>query len=238
MTLLQTTSSCPVLTVLMPVMNEQNTLLEILARVRAVPLDKEVLIVDDGSTDGTPALLREQVEGKMENVRVVYHERNRGKGAALRTAIPLARGKFCIVQDGDLEYNPEDYLPILAAFSDEQVAAVYGSRFLASQPAMRLPNRIINYLLAGMVRLLYGTPLTDEATCYKAFRTVMLQSVPLRCERFEFCPEVTAAFLKRGWRIAEVPIHYSARSMAEGKKIRWTDGVEAIWTLLRCRFRS
>jgi cellulose synthase/poly-beta-1,6-N-acetylglucosamine synthase-like glycosyltransferase len=224
------------LSVLMPIMNEMATLPELLERVRAVPVEKEILIVDDGSTDGTREWLREHVDGKVEGVKVFYHDHNRGKGAAIRTAIPHATGDVSIVQDGDMEYVPDDFVAILTAFRDRKATVVYGSRFMNGWPAMRLPNRIVNVLLAWMVRFFFGTPLTDEATCYKAFRTPVLQSLPLVCTRFEFCPEVTAKVIRRGHRIVEVPIRYEARSMAEGKKIRWTDGVSAIWTLVKFRF--
>ena len=220
----------------MPVFNERATLLGLLERIQAVPIEKELLIVDDGSTDGTRALLQNEIEGKIPNVRVFYHEVNQGKGAAIRTAIPHATGTYCIVQDGDLEYNPEDYVTILKAFREHQATVVYGSRFQQGWPTMRFANRIANHLLPWMVRVLFRVPMTDEATCYKAFRTEVLQSIPLTCQRFEFCPEVTAKALRRGHKIVEVPIHYEARSMAEGKKIRWTDGVAAIWTLLKFRF--
>jgi dolichol-phosphate mannosyltransferase len=224
------------LSVLMPILNERETLLPLLERIMAVPIAKEILIVDDGSTDGTRELLAEHIEGHMKGVRVFYHDRNLGKGAAIRSAIPHATGEFCIVQDGDLEYDPNDYPAIVRAFSAENVSVVYGSRFMHGWPPMRLPNRMVNILLAWMVRFFFGARLTDEATCYKAFRTSVLQSLPLTCQRFEFCPEVTARLIRRGYRIAEVPICYAARSMAEGKKIRWTDGVEAIWTLIKFRF--
>lgn len=224
------------LTVLMPVYNERATLPQLLERVRAVPIEKEVLIVDDASSDGTTNYLKDHVEGKYPDVRVLYHSQNEGKGAAIRTAIPHATGAYSIVQDGDLEYDPQDYLTILNAFGKEGVTVVYGSRFLKGFPPMRLPNRMVNILLAWMTRVLFGMPLTDEATCYKAFRTELLQSIPLQCKRFEFCPEVTAKVIRRGNRIVEVPIRYEARSMAEGKKIRWTDGVAAIWTLVKFRF--
>jgi glycosyltransferase involved in cell wall biosynthesis len=220
----------------MPVYNERATLALLLERIRAVPIEKEILLVDDASQDGTTDFIRQEIEGKYPDVRVFYHERNRGKGAAIRTAIPHATGTYSIVQDGDLEYEPQDYVPILEAFAKMGAPVVYGSRFMNGFPPMRLPNRIVNRLLAGMVHLFFGVPLTDEATCYKAFRTEVLQSIPLTCERFEFCPEVTAKVIRRGHKIVEVPIHYTARSMAEGKKIRWTDGVEAIWTLIKYRF--
>ncbi len=224
------------LSVLMPIFNERATLLPLLERIRAVPVTKEILIVDDCSTDGTRELLQTEVEGRFPDVHVYYHDSNQGKGAAIRTAIPHARGKFSIIQDGDLEYHPEDYVPILCAFKEYDAAVVYGSRFMNGWPKMRLPNRIVNMLLAWMVRAFFRTPMTDEATCYKAFRTDVLQGIPLTCKRFEFCPEVTAKVIRRGHRLVEVPIRYEARSMAEGKKIRWTDGVAAIWTLIKFRF--
>lgn len=226
----------PLLTVLLPVFNERDTFPHLLARVRAVPVDKEVLILDDASTDGTRELLQTQVENVYPDVRVFYHETNQGKGAALRTLIPHACGEFSLVQDGDLEYDPQDYVTMMEAFHCRNATVVYGSRFLRGWPPMKPANRIVNRLLAWMVRVLYGAPITDEATCYKAFRTDLLQSVSLTCRRFEFCPEITAKVLRRGHRIIEVPIHYSARSFAEGKKIRWTDGVAAIWTLIKFRF--
>jgi glycosyltransferase involved in cell wall biosynthesis len=227
------------LTVLMPIYNERHTLSDLLERIRAVPVDKEIIIVDDCSSDGTRELLKSEVDGIIPDVRVLYHDSNLGKGAAIRTAIPHARGEFCIVQDGDLEYWPEDYVVILHAFcsTGARVDIVYGSRFQDGLPkSMRPLNKLVNVLLAGMVRVLYRTPMTDEATCYKAFRTEILKSMPLVCRRFEFCPEVTAKAIRRGYRIVEVPIRYEARGVAEGKKIRWTDGVSAIWTLLKWRF--
>jgi len=224
------------LTVLMPVYNERDTVREVLTRVLAVPVPKEVLIVDDASTDGTREILKTEVEGVYPEVRVLYLERNGGKGAAIRAGIPHVRGDYIIIQDGDLEYDPQDYPALLRPLLEEGAAIVYGTRFLKNSPRMRLPNRIINWLLARMVRLLYGAPLTDEATCYKLFRRQVLQSLPLTCQRFEFCPEVTAKALRRGHRIVEVPIRYEARTIAQGKKIRWTDGLVAIWTLLKYRF--
>jgi len=224
------------LTILMPVFNERATLPNLITRIRAIPIDKEILIVDDYSTDGTRELLQSDVDGKYPDVHVLYHDANLGKGAAIRTAIPHAAGKYCIIQDGDLEYWPEDYIPILHAFCSMKTDIVYGSRFMSGPPRnMKRMNRLVNALLAGMVRTLYRTPMTDEATCYKAFRTEVLKSIPLVCKRFEFCPEVTAKAIRRGYRIVEVPIRYEARGMAEGKKIRWTDGVSAIWTLIKWR---
>jgi glycosyltransferase involved in cell wall biosynthesis len=225
-----------ILTVLIPAYNEVATLKETLHRVLAVPVEKEVLIVDDASTDGTRDLLKNEIEGQYPQVRVIYQESNQGKGAAIRAGIPHIRGDYVIIQDADLEYDPADYPSLLKPILEGKSSIVYGTRFLKQRPPMRLPNRIINWLLARMVNILYGSPITDEATCYKLFRTETLRSLPLTCQRFEFCPEVTAKALRRGFQIVEVPIHYQARSIAEGKKIRWTDGVMAIWTLLRYRF--
>jgi Glycosyltransferases involved in cell wall biogenesis len=224
------------LTVIIPVFNERQTLLNMLSRVRAVPISKQILIVDDHSTDGTSELLANQVEGHFPDVKVLYHETNMGKGSCIRTALPFADGRFTIIQDADLEYAPEDFPKIIEAFQFTGADAVYGSRFLHGWPEMRFANRLVNKLLAWMVRLLFRTPMTDEATCYKAFRTDVIRSVPLECRRFEFCPEVTAKIIRRGYKIVETPISYEARTMAQGKKIRWTDGVSAIWALIKYRF--
>ncbi|MGC8668745.1 MAG: glycosyltransferase family 2 protein [Chthonomonadales bacterium] len=224
------------LTVLMPVYNEVATLPEALTRVLDAPVEKEVIIVDDASTDGTREFLQQQVDGHYQQVRVLYLDANGGKGTAIRAAIPHIRGEFVVIQDGDLEYDPQDYPLLLRPMMEDGAHIVYGSRFLKSRPKMRLPNRFINWLLALIVRVFFRAPITDEATCYKAFRSEVLASIPLACRRFEFCPEVTAKALRRGYRIVEVPIRYTARSKAEGKKIRWTDGITAVWTLLRYRF--
>jgi dolichol-phosphate mannosyltransferase len=224
------------LSVIVPVFNERDHVMELIDRIRAVGVEKEILVVDDASTDGTQQILREKVDGQIEGVRVFYHAENQGKGCCIRTALPHATGRYTIIQDADLEYDPQDYHPILEAFEEREAAVVYGSRFLRGWPQMRFANRMVNRLLAWMVRFLFKTPMTDEATCYKAFRTDVIQSIPLTCRRFEFCPEVTAKLIRRGHRIVEVPIRYEARSMAQGKKIRWTDGVAAIWTLLKYRF--
>jgi dolichol-phosphate mannosyltransferase len=224
------------LTVLMPVYNERTTLGEALSRVLASPVSKEVIVVDDASSDGTRELLRDEIEGRTPDVRVVYCERNAGKGSAIRAALPLATGDFIVIQDADLEYDPADYEALLRPTQAQGATVVYGSRFQRGHPPMRLPNLVINVLLAWLVRVLYGARITDEATCYKLFKREVLQGLPLNARRFEFCPEVTAKVLRGGHRIVEVPIRYNSRSHAEGKKIRWTDGVVAIWTLIRYRF--
>lgn len=223
------------LTVLIPVFNEKENLMSLISRVQAVPLCKEILIMDDASTDGTRELLQQMVEGKSPEIRVYYSDHNEGKGASLRKLIPHILSPYAIVQDGDMEYDPMDYLPILDKLKKSGADAVYGSRFMHGWPKMNPANKLINILLAGMVRIFFGVHITDEATCYKAFKTEKLQSLRLTCRRFEFCPEVTAKLLRQGGHILEVPIHYEARSILQGKKIRWTDGVVAIWTLIKYR---
>lgn len=225
------------LTVAIPAYNERETLREILARIRAVPLPMEIIIVDDGSTDGTREILHDEIEGKYDNVRVLYHEQNQGKGAAILTAIRYATGDFLIVQDADLEYNPEEYVNLLPPLVEGKADVVYGSRFQGSVRDMKFANLMANRILTIATNILFpGAGITDEATCYKMFRLSLLKTLPLKARRFDFCPEITAKVLKRGCHIHEVPIHYVARSVSQGKKIRWTDGVDALWALIRYRF--
>lgn len=229
-------SPAPLLTVLMPVYNERSTIEEILRRVLEVPISKELLIIDDASTDGTREYLQQRIDGSDPALRAVYREQNGGKGAAIRAGLPYVRGRYVVIQDGDLEYDPMDFLKLVRVMDEEGAPIVYGSRFIHGIPPMRWANRLINRLLAMMVRRLYGAAITDEATCYKAFRSEVLLGIPLTCRRFEFCPEVTAKALRSGYDIRETPITYRARTVKEGKKIRWTDGVAAIWTLIRYRW--
>ena len=234
-----TTIAAPpfLLTVAIPVYNEKATLRELLARVQAVDLPLEILLVDDGSTDGSREILRDEIEGRDPAVRVYYHERNQGKGAAILTAIAHATGDYLIVQDADLEYDPQEYHRLLPPLREGKTPVVYGSRFQGSVKNMKTANWIANRLLTIAANLLFpGAHLTDEATCYKMFRVDLLRGLGLRARRFDFCPEVTAKVLKHGHRIVEVPINYSARTTAQGKKIHWTDGVYALWTLIKYRF--
>jgi glycosyltransferase involved in cell wall biosynthesis len=225
------------LSVLMPVYNERKTILEIIRRVLAVDIPKELIVVDDCSTDGTRDLLREEVERKFPEVRVVYHERNRGKGAALRTAIPLATGTVSIIQDADLEYDPAEYPLLLQPILDGRADVVYGSRFLGG------PHRVLlfwhylgNQVLTFLSNMFTNLNLTDMETCYKVCRTELLQSLPLRSNGFDIEPELTAKLAKARARIYEVPISYSGRDYSEGKKIGWKDGVRALWCIVRFRF--
>jgi dolichol-phosphate mannosyltransferase len=223
------------LTVIIPAYNESATVGEILDRVLASPIDLEAIVVDDGSTDATPqalACFRDD-----PRVVIVRHERNLGKGAAIRTGIAHARGDITLVQDADLEYDPGDYEKLLAPFDDPGVSVVYGSRRLMPNPDSSAIFKMGGVSLTWITNLLYGTGITDEPTCYKAFRSELLRSLPLKCEGFEFCPEVTALVARRGYRIHEVPIRYYPRSIAEGKKIRLSDWFKAVATLLGNRFR-
>jgi glycosyltransferase involved in cell wall biosynthesis len=218
----------------MPVYNERETIREILRRVRAVDIDKEIIVVDDGSTDGTREILME--EEKKGDLRIFYHDENRGKGAAVRTGIRKARGDFIIIQDADLEYDPRDYHALLRPIIEGRAEVVYGSRFLGGPEGMSSLYNIGNKFLTFVTNLLYRAVLSDMETCYKVFKAEVIKSIPLRSRRFDFEPEVTAKVLKRGYSICEVPISYKGREHKEGKKITWMDGIKALWTLIKYRF--
>lgn len=219
------------LSIIIPAYNEIDTIKEVLKRVRAVDIEKEIIAADDCSTDGTREFLRSQ-----SDVILVENPRNLGKGASIRAALERITGDIVLIQDADLEYDPQDYHKLIQPIVDNQADIVYGARFTRGKPKMRWINYIANKVFALIASILYGTKVTDEATCYKAFRAEVLKGIELRCNRFEFCPEVTARFLKRGYRYLEVPIWYEARTFAQGKKITWRDGVECIWTLVKYRF--
>lgn len=217
----------------MPALNEENTIRDVVNRVLSVPLHTEIIVINDGSTDRTGEILKEFGD----RIVVITNERPGGKGAAIRKGLAVARGKVSVVQDADLEYLPEELPDVVGPILAGDHSIVYGTRFAHGLPRkMALPNKIVNILLAWSVRLLYLHPMTDEATCYKAFRTDLLLKMDLQCRRFEFCPEVTAKAIRMGERIYEVPISYTPRTTHEGKKIRWTDAPEAFWTLARWRF--
>jgi glycosyltransferase involved in cell wall biosynthesis len=226
------------ISILIPVYNEFRTFPQVLERVLIAPLPpgctREIIVVDDGSTDGTTDILKRYAEAGI--VTGHYSCSNSGKGMALRIGIGLASGDIIVTQDGDLEYDPQDYSRLLAPLLSGEAEIVYGSRFLGRPTGMAWKNRVANWILTSVTNLLYSARITDEATAYKAFRAELLRDLPLACRRFEFCPEVTAKLRRRGYRIHEVPISYYARGIADGKKIRARDGFEALWTLIRYRW--
>jgi len=223
----------PLISIIMPIYNERALIREVLRRVRCLPFRKQLILVDDCSRDGTYEILQE--EARQSDTVVLRHERNRGKGFAIRTGLPHATGEIVLIQDADLEYQPEELPRLLGPLIEGRAGVVYGSRFLGSVKRMRLPNRVANYLLAWLVSLLYGQHISDEATAYKLFRREVIQSIDLHCERFEFCPEVTAKVLRQGHTIVELPVTFEARTQEEGKKIGWRDFITAVRVLLACR---
>jgi hypothetical protein len=230
-----TASDVPLLSVIVPCYNESATLAQLLERVLAVPVDKQVIVVDDGSTDGSVDILREAAQVHPE-IEMHFHETNQGKGAALHTGIRHARGRFTIVQDADLEYEPNDFVLLLAAAERTGARVVYGSRIRGGMPFSYRSFYWGGRLVSIVASALYGCWITDEPTCYKLLDTALLQSLDLKAKGFGFCAEVTALVRRRGERIVEEPIHYTPRSVEQGKKIRWTDGLKAIWILLKYRF--
>ncbi|MGC9969520.1 MAG: glycosyltransferase family 2 protein [Bryobacteraceae bacterium] len=226
------------ISIIIPIYNEFRTLPQVLQRVLDAPLpegcEKEVILVDDGSTDGTAELV-DSYQG-FPLVLVHHSVVNSGKGAAIRVGLAKATGDIVLIQDGDLEYDPQDYAKVLEPIVSGRASVVYGSRFLGRLRGMKWANWLANKILTLAANLLFDARITDEATAYKAFRIGVLRSLRLRCRRFEFCPEVTAKVRRLGYPIHEVPISYNARGIPEGKKIHWQDGVQALWTLIRCRF--
>jgi glycosyltransferase involved in cell wall biosynthesis len=226
------------LSVIIPCYNEVDFLEDVLRRVRAVQLADEIIIVDDGSTDGTRDILhRLENETGNEDLRILYHERNQGKGAALVTGFGVAKSDILLIQDADQEYDPRDY-PILLKPLEEGIAVVvYGSRFLGGpRKAMNFWNMVANKMLTLVTNILYNAILSDMETCYKVFKRDVVRDMTIHARGFEFEPEFTAKVLKQGIRIYEVPISYNGREWYEGKKIKWTDAPKAVWTLVKYRF--
>ncbi len=227
----------PRLSVIIPFLNEAPTVGEVVRRIVAENVASEIIAVDDGSNDGGHAVLEQLCASAGSRVKVLRHERNRGKGAAIRTGLAAATGDVILIQDADLEYNPEEFTALLAPFSDAAVKVVYGSRILRagnarSSQAFYWGGRYVSWL----TNFLYRSDLTDVTTCYKAVRTDLLRSLQLREDGFEFCPELTARLLLSHTPIVEVPISYTPRSRAEGKKIRARHGLRFTWLLIRMRF--
>lgn len=224
------------LSVIIPVYNERDTIQEILDRVLGIDLEKEVIVVDDGSVDGTGDILSRLAISLDHTVKVIQHTHNQGKGAAIRTGLAHVTGDVIIIQDADLEYDPAQYPQLIRPIRERRAQVVYGSRNLSRNPRSSWTFYWGGRLLSWITNLLYGSDITDEATGYKVFRTEVLKSLSLESTGFEFCPEVTAKVLRKGIRIYEVTISYTPRSHREGKKIRWKDGLIAIWTLVKYRF--
>jgi glycosyltransferase involved in cell wall biosynthesis len=223
------------LSVIVPVFNERTTVVEIMRRMRAVelPIDREIVIVDDGSSDGT-----QQVLGQLgdSTVKIVKHPANRGKGAAIRTGLEHVTGDLVLIQDADLEYDPEDWPKLLAPIFRGKATVVYGSRFTGERRNMLFLHWIGNRMLSLTTNLLYNTTLSDMETCYKLFDRQVLDGITIRSDRFDFEPEITAKVLRKGIRIYEVPISYTGREVDDGKKITWRDGFAALYALVKYRF--
>lgn len=222
------------LTVIIPVYNEADHISEILKRVQSTKLAKEIIIVDDGSKDGTRDILK-KMDGK-KKVRIIFHERNQGKGAAVVTGLKAATGDILLIQDADLEYNPRDYRALLQPIQEGVADVVYGSRFLGGPHRVTMFWHLVaNKLLTFMTNILYNTILTDMETGYKVFRSEVIDGMTIHAKRFNFEPEFTAKVLKSNHRIFEVPISFNPRDYAQGKKIKLRDAFEAVWTLLKYR---
>jgi glycosyltransferase involved in cell wall biosynthesis len=224
----------PLLTIVMPVFNERETIEEIISRVLAIPLRVELIAVDDGSTDGTPELLEEL--GKTYHFKLVRQPRNAGKGAALRRGFQEATGDIIAIQDADLEYSPEEFPALIEPICRGDADVVYGSRFLGRHRAFMFSHYVGNRMLTLATNVLYRTRLSDMETCYKVMRADVVRGMVLRSNQFEIEPELTAKIFKGGYRVREMPITYNGRSHHEGKKITWRDGASALWTLIKYRF--
>src|SRR2546423_9626172 len=225
------------LSVLIPVYNEARTIRDIVERVREVNLKKEIIIVDDGSSDGTVEVLKSEIEDQVPDVRVFYSPRNQGKGAAVRRAIKEARGDVCVVQDADLEYDPQEYFQLLEPIIDGRADAVYGTRFMGGGPhrVHLFWHYVGNQILTTISNAFSNLNLTDMETCYKVMRTELAQTLPLRANGLDIEPELTLKLAKAGARIYEVPIPYSGRSLAEGKKTNWKNAFRALFSIIRYR---
>jgi glycosyltransferase involved in cell wall biosynthesis len=225
------------LSVIIPVYNEESTIGEVLKKILDVPLDKEIIVVDDGSTDRTSELVEDARQRNAELITVHESQTNLGKGAAIRTGLQSVTGDIVIIQDADLELDPAEYTELVKPIEQGKTNVVFGSRFLKPNPNIPFKSKFANWILVHTANILYGLNLTDEATAYKLFRTSVIKGMNLKCMGFEFCPEVIARLAKAGQKIVEVPISYNPRSEVEGKKINYLrDGFKAIWTLVKYRF--
>jgi len=227
------------LSVVIPVWNEKDTVEKIINKVNKVPLDKEIVVVDDGSTDGTVEKLKAQ-NSKLKNkdLKIIYKEKNEGKGSAVREGFKYVTGDYVIIQDADLEYYPQEYLKLIKALEEEKADVVYGSRFKGEIKKIMKSHYFGNRMLTTLFNLLYRTSLTDMETCYKLFPGDFVRKVRIKSKGFGFEPEVTAKLLREGLKIVEVPITYKGRTFEEGKKISWKHGLRTILAILRFRFFS
>jgi len=224
------------LSVIVPVFNERVTVAEVIRRIRAVevPVDIEIIVVDDGSSDGTEKVLTALGDS---TVRILTHPVNRGKGAAIRTGMASARGDLLLIQDADLEYDPQDWPRLLDPILRGKAQVVYGSRFTGERKNMLPLHWIGNRFLSMVTNLLYSSTMSDMETCYKLFDREVLKGITIESDKFDFEPEITAKVLRRGYRIYEVPISYAGREASEGKKITWRDGIGALRALIKYRFK-
>jgi glycosyltransferase involved in cell wall biosynthesis len=220
------------LSIIIPVYNEKNTFNKIIEKVKAVPYEKEIIVIDDGSQDGTRDILK---NFKDPDVQIYYHDKNYGKGKAIRTGFEHITGDVVLIQDADLEYDPQEYHILLKPLLDGKADVVYGSRFRGEGKSMMFWHALGNKFLTLVTNILFNSTLTDMETCYKVFKTKVIQGLDLKSNRFNIEPELTAKILKRGYRIYEVPISYAGREYSEGKKITWRDGFIALWTLIKYR---
>lgn len=218
------------LSVIIPVYNEEGTISNIIRKVKSVKVEKEIIVVDDFSTDGTKEILENS-----GNLKIIFHDRNRGKGAAIKTGLKCVSGEVVIIQDADMEYDPQDYHKLLEPIIKKKAQAVYGSRFMGKGEFFVFPHYIGNKFLTFCTNLLFNSHLTDMETCYKMVRTDVLKSLKLESNRFEIEPEITAKLLKKGYKIYEVPVYYKGRQVWEGKKIGWKDGFIAFFKLMKYR---
>ncbi len=221
------------LSIIIPVYNEKATVRELLEKVKAVDIDKEIIIVDDGSTDGTREILQEE---KNKGGKVFFHQKNMGKGAALRTGFRQVSGDYVIIQDADLEYDPQDYQRLLQPLIEGKAEVVYGSRFSGGWKDMLSLHWFGNKVLTSMTNIIYRSAISDMETCYKVWKAEIIKNIPIKSNRFNFEAEVTAKLRKRGIRIYEVPISYLGRKYYQGKKMKWVDGFSAVWALIKYRF--